>query len=82
MMIGISNTSDYIQIKIKVRNHSQEPPVSPKAPNEDLNYMDVLCTFKIKVESQNSEYGCTKDQWPYPNQDQDAKLQSGTCNIL
>merc|ERR1712082_94330 len=44
--------------------------------------MDVLCTFKIKIESQNSEYGCTKDQWPYPNQYQDAKPQPGTSSVL
>ena len=25
--------------------------------------MDVLCTFKIKIESQNLEYVCTKDQY-------------------
>merc|ERR1712025_1377321 len=60
----------------------QEPPASSKAPNEDLNDKDVLGTFKIKIESQNLAYGCTKDQWPYPNQYQDAKPQSGTSSIL
>ena len=30
-------------------NPSQEPPASSKAPNEDLKYMDVLCTLKIKI---------------------------------
>ena len=59
-------------------NPSQEPPASSKAPNEDLKYMDVLCTFKIKKERQNLEHGCIKDQLLYPNQDQDKKLQSGT----
>ena len=44
--------------------------------------MNVLCTFKIKIESQNLEYGCTKDQWPYPHQFQDAKPQSGTSSVL
>ena len=44
--------------------------------------MYVLCSFKIKVESENSEYWGIKDQWPYANQDQDAKLQSGTSNVL
>ena len=63
-------------------NPSQEPPMSFKAPNEDLKYMDVLCTFKIKIESQNLDHGYIKDQWPYPNQDQDAKSQSGTSHIL
>ena len=63
-------------------NPSQEPPASSKAPNEDLKDMDVLCTFKIKIESQNSDHGCIKDQWTYPNQDQDAKTQSGTSSVL
>ena len=44
--------------------------------------MDVLFTFKIKIESQNLEYGLTKDQWLNPNQYQDAKFQSGTSSIL
>ena len=34
------------------------------------------------MESQNLELGCIKNQWPYPNQDQDAKPQSGTSSIL
>merc|ERR1712114_169103 len=57
-------------------------PVSSKAPNKDLKDMDVLCTFKIKIESRNLEHGYIKDKWPYPNQDQDAKPQSGTSSIL
>ena len=44
--------------------------------------MDVLFTLKIKIESQNLDQGCVKDQWTYPNQDQDAKLQSRTFTIL
>ena len=39
--------------------------------------MDVLCTFKFRIESQNSEHGCIKDQQPYPYQDQVAKPKSG-----
>ena len=65
-------TGDHIQIKIKMPNPSQEPSASSKAPNQDLKDMDVLFTFKIKMDSQNFEQGCTKDQWPYLNQDQDA----------
>ena len=34
---------------------SQESPVIKKAPNEDLKDMKVLCTFKIKTESQNKD---------------------------
>ena len=80
--MGVSKTSDYIQIKIKMPNPSQEPPASSKAPNEDLKDMDVLCTFKIKIESINLDHGYIKNQWPYPNQYQDAKPQSGTSSIL
>ena len=50
--MGISKTSGYIQMMIKMQNPSQEPPASFKAPNEDLKDMDVLCTFKIRIESQ------------------------------
>ena len=67
--MGVSKASDYKQIKIKMLNPSQEPPASSKVPNEDLKDMDVLCTFKIKIESQNSEHGRIKDQKQYPNQD-------------
>ena len=49
----VSKTSDHIHIKIKMQNHSQEPPASSKSPNEDLKDIDGLCTFKIKIESQN-----------------------------
>ena len=59
--MGVSKTSDHIQIKIKMPNPSQEPPASPKPPIQDLKDMDVLCTFKIKLESQNSEHGHIKD---------------------
>ena len=72
----VLKTSDHIEIKIMIPNLSQDPPASSKAPNEDLKDMDVLGTFKIKLESQNSKHECTKDQWPYANQDHDAKLQS------
>ena len=49
----VSKTSDHIQIKMTMSNPSQEPPVSSKAQNEDLKYMDVLCISKIKIESKN-----------------------------
>ena len=80
--MGVSMTGDHIQIFIKTLNPSQELPASSKAQNEDLKDMDVLCTFKIKIESQNLGHGYTKDQWPYPNQYQDAKPQSGISSIL
>ena len=62
MVKGVSMTSDHIQIKIKMPNPSQEPLASSKAPNEDLKDMDVLCTFEIKIESQNLDHGFIKDQ--------------------
>ena len=46
--MGVPKTSDHIQINIRMQNPSQEPPVSSKAPNQDLNKMDVLCNFKIE----------------------------------
>ena len=61
--MGVSNTSENIQIKIKMPNPSQEPPESFKAPNEDLKDIDVFFKFKIKTESQNS--AALKD----PNED-------------
>ena len=71
-----------IHIKVKMTKLNQEPPAFSKVPNLDLKDMDALCTFKIKIESQKLEYGCTKDQWPYINQYQDAKPNSGTSSIL
>ena len=67
--MDVSKTSDHIQIMIKLPNPSQKPPASSKASNQDLKDMDVLWTFKIKIENQNSDYGCIKDHLPYPNQD-------------
>ena len=71
--MDISKTNDHIQINIKMPNPSQEPSASSKPSNEYLKYMDIFCTFKIKIESQYLDHGYIKDQWPYPNQDQDAK---------
>ena len=42
--------------------------------------MDVLCTFKIKIESQNSDHGCIEDHRPYRNQNQDGKPKSETSS--
>ena len=80
--MDLSKTSDHIQIKIKMPSTSQEPPASSIAPNKDFKDMDSLCTFRIKIGSQNLEYECTKDQRPYQNQYNDAKPQSGTSSLL
>ena len=60
--MGIAKTSDHIQIKTKLSNPSQEPLASSKAENKDLKDIDVLCAFKIKIESQKSDHGCIKHQ--------------------
>ena len=78
--IHISKISDHIKIKIKMPNPSQEPPDPTKAPNQNFKDMDVLCTFKIKIESQHSESRCIKDQWLYTNQDQDTNPQPGSSS--
>ena len=65
-----------------ILNLSNEPPASSKAPNQALKDMDVLCTFKIKIKSKNSDHEYIKDQWPYPNQDHDKRPQSEASNIL
>ena len=55
--MDVSKTIDHIQFKIKIPNPCQEPPASSKAPNEDTKNIDILCTFKIKIERQNLEHG-------------------------
>ena len=67
--MGVPKNSDYIQTKIKMPNPSQDSPAPTEAPNQDLKDIDVLSTFKIKIESQNLDHGCIKDKWTYPNQD-------------
>ena len=61
LIMVVSNTSDHIPIKIEMPSPSQELPASSKAPNEDLKDIKVFYTFKIKIESQNSDHGCVKD---------------------
>ena len=72
----------HIKNKIKIPNPSQEPQASSKAPNQDVKDKDVLCIFKIKLNSQNSEHQYGKDQLQYPNQDQGAQTQLGISSIL
>ena len=63
-------------------NPSETPPVSSKAQNQDFKDMDVLCNFKINIESQSLKHEYTKYQLPYLHQDQDAKSQSGESSII
>ena len=81
-MMGVSKTSDDIQIKIKMTNPSQEPPASSKALNQDLNDMNILCTFKTKMETQNLKHCCVKDQRPYQNHDLDFEPRLGISRVL
>ena len=62
LKLDCTKTSNYIQITIKMPSPGQETSMSSKAPNQDLKDMNDLCTFKIKKERKNLEYGCTKDQ--------------------
>ena len=73
---------DHIKIYLGIQNPCQVPPASCKAQNQDLKDMDVLCTFKIKTESQDFDHGCTKDLWKFPNHVQDDNPQSGTSSII
>ena len=60
--MGVSKTSDPIQIKINISKPSKEPPASAKALIQYLKDLDVVCTFKIKLESQNLVNFCIKIQ--------------------
>ena len=81
--MGVSRTGDYIKIKIKIENSSQEPAASSKALGQELEDMDVLCTFKIKLENQNLEHGCIKDRqfnFKMPNSNQEPPASSKAPN--
>ena len=54
----------------------------PKHQNQDLKDIDDLWTFKVKIGRQYLDYRFINDKWPYPNQGQNPKPQSGTSNIL
>jgi len=60
--MDVSETSDHIQIKIKILNSSQDHPAASKAPNHILKDMDVLCTLEMKIESQNLDHRYIKAQ--------------------
>ena len=79
--MGVSKTSDHIQIDIWLQNPSKEPPASSKPQNQDLKIMNILRSLKGKIESQNSKYGCTKELQLYPNKEQNAKPQTETASI-
>ena len=49
---------------------------------KNLKDMEVLYTFKINLNSQNSDHGCIKEQWPYSNQDPNIKPESGSLDFI
>ena len=70
--MGVPNTSDHIQINISMQTPIQKPPVSSKAPNQNLKGMDFLCTLKIKIESKKFRSWIhiqIKIQMPNPSQE-------------
>ena len=83
----VSKTSDHILYKIKIPNPSQEPPASSEAPIEDLKDIDVLCTLKIKIENQDSDYGYMKTSYhiqiniKIPNPSQEPPVSSKAPNV-
>ena len=60
--MGVSKTGDQIHIKIEMSNSSQVPLAFSKAQKKYLKDKDVLCTLEIKIKSQISGHGYTKDQ--------------------
>jgi len=60
--LGVSKTFYHIYININTPNPSQQPPAASKAPDQDVKDMDVLCTYKIKVVSQNLDHRCIKEK--------------------
>ena len=59
---GVSKISNHMQTKIKITNPSHELPESSKVPNKDLEDMDVLCTFKTKIERKKLDPGGIEHQ--------------------
>ena len=47
-------------MRIQIPNPGHKPKAFSNPPNQDLEDMDDLCTFKIKIESQNSDHLCIK----------------------
>ena len=74
-------TCDYIQIKIKMPNLSQEHSASSKAPNKESKDMGVLCTFKMKIggninEPKTSYHIQIKIKMPNPSQEPSAPTKA------
>ena len=50
--------------------------------HQNFKDMEVLYNFKINLNSQNSDHGCIKEQWPYSNQDPNIKPKSGSLDFI
>ena len=81
--MGVSKTSDHIQIKVMMPTSCQEPPASSKAPNDDLKDIDVLCIFKIKRDkvwnicvSKTCDNIQIKIKMPHPSQEHPAPTKA------
>ena len=55
--MGVSKTSDNIQIKNMMPNPSKETPMSSHDTNMDLKDMDIICNFKIKIVPKLRKWG-------------------------
>ena len=82
----VSKVNDHIKIKIKMPNPSQEPPAHTESLNQDIQDMDVLCTFKIKIETQTWIMDVSKTnsnikiQIEMPNPSQEPPVSSKASN--
>ena len=65
-IMGLLNTSDNIQIKMKMPNPCQEHPASSKVSKEDSMDIDVLYIFNIKITNPYREHPASSKA---PNQD-------------
>ena len=62
--MGLPKTIHHIQIKIKKPHLIQEPPAASilYSPKSGLKGNGCSYTFKMKIEINNKEHGCVKDQ--------------------
>ena len=65
-----------------MQNPSQEAPAYSKVSNQDLEEMEVLCTFKTKIEQQNFSKGVSEssDHIKLLNPGQEPSVSSKTPN--
>ena len=72
--MGVSMTSDHIQMKINMPNPDQEPPAPTKAQKNDSKDMDVQCsTIWTMVLSKTTDHIQIKKEMQ--NASQEPKIQ-------